>query len=554
MSIAELFVAIGIKIENLDQLTALETMLRNVTQQARDAVAAIKSLNAVTTGSNAPLVNPATVPAGPTQPMPAPLTPGQNPLTPTPANPVPSIPALPTPAKVVNWTAAVKKLSSELNKLAVAVTVVSTAVVVMISKAVDATMQMANFGTATGLSTDRLQEFQHAAAVGGSSAKGMLEFIDQLQSKQAAIALGEGDLSPFAFFGIDPNQDTNSVIDQLRIKLRTFSKEQIAIAREMASRLGISRDLFAALQRQSQGLSKAFILDQSAINSTQDLNSAWSDLLFKLDAIRNQLVSVLAPAFTIVAKAIAWCLEPIAAFVKWLNSGSELTNFISKRLQILAIILGFISVAIIAVASSLSLVAIAMGIATAATTVLGTALWASGIAEIILLITAAIAGFIAYVGIMVLAINDLWVTIEGGDSYLRRIGQSIYKFVLGPINALKEAFLEIGDFVSDIWNGVVSDVESAINYITGLIPNWVKKLLGFGGSGGATVNPMQTITHAAAAPPSNQGGTNSTTSQNNDVTINVDGSKDPRATAGAVDGALKRSYANATYQMPVVSY
>jgi hypothetical protein len=82
------------------------------------------------------------------------------------------------------------------------------------------------------------------------------------------------------------------------------------------------------------------------------------------------------------------------------------------------------------------------------------------------------------------------------------------------------------------------------------VPEWLSNL--FGG-GDVAVNPLQQITQAAAQPPSNQAG-NSSSSQNNDVTINVDGSKDPQATAKAVNGGLKQALSAAAYQMPVASF
>lgn len=544
---------IGLKVENLDQLTALETTLRNVTQQARAAVAAIKDLNAVTGGGNAAPTNPATVPAGPAgvPSTTAPVSPTA-PVTPSVVPAVP-LPALPPPSKVVNWTTAVKKMSTELNKLAVAVALVATGVVVLISKAITATQQIANFGEATGLSTQRLQGFMHAAQVGGAEGKELIGLLDTLQSKQAAIALGEGDLSPFAFFGIDPNQDTNAVIDELRIKLKTFSKEQLGVAREMASRLGVGRDLFAAMRREAVGLNSAFILDDEAIESTRKLNAAWQDMTFKLAQLRNQLVSAVAPTFAMIVKVLTVLLTPIAVFVKWLNSGTAAANGTRAALAAFAVVLGVVAGVIVLAAAAVTALAVAMGLASAAATVLGAVLWSSGIAEVILIVSAVIAGLIALLVAVILIIDEFWTTITGGDSYLRRMGAAVVQFVSGPISSLMDAFGAVGDFINDTWDGIVDTIASGIAAITDLVPDWIKSL--FGGDGAtAVVNPLQSMTQAAASPPSNQGGRNTNSSQTNDVTINVDGSKDPQATAGAVDGALKRSFANAAYQMPVTSY
>lgn len=549
MTVAELFVSLGIKVENADQLTALETALKNITNQAKAAVAAIKALNAAT------VTGPTVQPVNPSAPGPAPAPTAPNPLAVPqpvpgggqPAPPVP-VPPLPTPTRVIAWASAVKKLSVEINKLAAVTAIAATGVIVLINKAIDATMRMANFGTATGLSTDRLQEFQHAAQVGGASASDMLALLDSLQLKQAQIALGEGDLSPFAFFGIDPNQDTNAVIDQLRVKLKTFSKEQLAVAREMAGRLGVGRDLFAAMLREARKLDEAFVMSPEAIEATQELNSAWKDLTFRLAAIRNQIVSAIAPAFAQMIKIMGVLLTPIAKFINYLNSGTRLANILRGHLAGLAIVLGVVAAAIISGSAALTAFTVVVGIFTVATSAAGVAIWTAlaPILPIIALVVAAFVALVAQVTVIYLAFEDLWTAFHGGDSM---IGRLLEKFGL-----ISEAGSGI-KAISEFWDGVTDSISlaaDALGLFVGIVPDWVKSWFG---SGDVAVNPMTAITQAAAMPPSNQpGGGGGVNNQTNDVTINVDGSKDPRATAAAVDQGLKRSLADAAYQMPVASY
>ncbi len=601
MTLAELMVAIGIKVENLDQLAALETMLRNVTAQARAAVAAISALNGTNTKApaipsvpapGAPSVTPGTPPTQPAQPPGIPAQPGATPVGPAPVGPVPN-PTRPAPAPnmapvrpapggpaptspnfigphpsawvnqqrglalstagMAKMVTGVKALSGHLNKLTVMMAGVATVAIVLASKAISATMEIANFGESTGLSTDKLQQFSHAAQVGGASGKGMLALLDSLQLKQAAIQLGEGDLSPFAFFGIDPNQDTNAVIDQLRAKLKTFSKEQLGVAREMAARLGVDSQMFAAMRRNAESLSSAFVMDKAAIDSTQALNAAWQDLSFKLAAIRNQLVASIAPAFTAVAAAITKVLKPIAVFSKWLSSSTTSANVFRGTLAMFAVVLGVLAVAVVIIAGAVTALSAALGLATAATTILGSALWASGIAEVILLITGVVALAIATFVALGLIIDDIITTFQGGESACRELGDAIGSLIAGPVLALMEAFSSLGDWAGKVWDSITDKISGAISSIGGLVPDWLKNL--FGGGAKVSVDPMKSITDAAAQPPSNQRGMGgSTANQTNDIQINVDGSKDPRATGNAVRDALAKSYGEAAYQMPVASY
>lgn len=555
--------SLGVKIEGMENLQALETLLRNVTNQARaarDAIVGLNNTNVAPPSTTTPNgqgntpAGPSAVPVSPSVAVPP------SPTVPRSSNVEPTDPKFigPSPSLTLNevrgsdlaseaakkWAISVKKLSGELNKLAIGIGLVTTGVIIFIAKAVQATMEMANFGEATGLSTSRLQEFQHAAQISGASGKELLGLIESLQSKQAQIALGEGDLSPFAFFGIDPTQDTNAVLDELSRKIKTFSKDQLGVVREMASRMGISAQMFAAMRRSAEGISKAFVLSPESIESAQELNAAWQEMTFRLDSIRNQLVSAVAPAFKMVLGIVSAILKPIAVFLQWLNSGSTAANIARAALGALAVILGVIAAAILALIGIFTTFAVGVGIATAFTSGLAAAMGtlAAGVIGATWPILAIIAAIVA----LVFIINEIWVTLTGGQSYLRQFGESIGNFI-GPINSVADAFRALGKVF--IW---AFDLMTPLGIIMNAmkVPEWLSNL--FGG-GDVAVNPLQQITQAAAQPPSNQAG-NSSSSQNNDVTINVDGSKDPQATAKAVNGGLKQALSAAAYQMPVASF
>ena len=70
-----------------------------------------------------------------------------------------------------------------------------------------------------------------------------------------------------------------------------------------------------------------------------------------------------------------------------------------------------------------------------------------------------------------------------------------------------------------------------------------------GGGSSVAVSPMQSITQAAAQPPSNQPNGKQSSNVSQDIAINVDGSKDPEETAKAVNNGLKTALGNASYQM-----
>ena len=264
-SLAELFIAIGIKAEGLDQLVAIHERLQQIAGEARNAIKALAELNGIKIAPSAATpANPqGTAPSGPAAPAVAPVAP----MAPT-AAPAVAQPATPNPTGYTNpigpqippsvlikqakaKLAAIKQLSEGLNKLAVMLGAVAAATTVLIAKSVTATMEMANFGKATDMSTAKLQAFQHAAQVGGASGAEMAGLLDSLQTKIQEVRIGEGDVSPFAMLGLDVSKNPMQMMDDLRAKLATMTDEQKQFARMLAGRIGINSAMFASLLRHS---------------------------------------------------------------------------------------------------------------------------------------------------------------------------------------------------------------------------------------------------------------------------------------------------------------
>ena len=153
-SLAELFIAIGIKAEGIEQLTAIHERLQQIAGEARNAIKALAELNGITIAPSvtAPANPQGTAPAGPATPAVAPVAPMAptaatavaQPATPNPTgytNPIgPQIP----PSVFINQAkaklTAIKQLSEGLNKLAVMLGAVAAATAVLIAKSVTATM------------------------------------------------------------------------------------------------------------------------------------------------------------------------------------------------------------------------------------------------------------------------------------------------------------------------------------------------------------------------------------------------------------------------------
>ena len=558
-SLAELFIAIGIKAEGLDQLVAIHERLQQIAGEARNAIKALAELNGIKIAPSAATpANPqGTAPSGPAAPAVAPVAP----MAPT-AAPAVAQPATPNPTGYTNpigpqippsvlikqakaKLAAIKQLSEGLNKLAVMLGAVAAATTVLIAKSVTATMEMANFGKATDMSTAKLQAFQHAAQVGGASGAEMAGLLDSLQTKIQEVRIGEGDVSPFAMLGLDVSKNPMQMMDDLRAKLATMTDEQKQFARMLAGRIGINSAMFASLLRQSKELSKSLVLEQGAIDSTQDLNAAWQDLLFSLSAVRNQITSALAPTFTFLAAMLSWVVSKLAVFTHWLASASPVAKALS-------VILGVIVAALFAVAAALAVAAAGITAAAAVMTVmsfvssgLAAALW--GVVTAAAAVAAPFLLIGVLIGAVVLAWDEAITAFQGGETVFGKLGDDL----VAPFTAIYDFFSGLSTMIDNVWGGIVGTISGAIANITALIPDWLFKWLG--GTGIVTINPLASITQAAAQPPSNQPNAGKSSNVSQDIEINVDGSKDPKETAKAVNNGLKTALSNASYQMPAYS-
>ena len=564
-SLAELFIAIGIKAEGLDQLVAIHERLQQIAGEARNAIKALAELNGITIAPTIGINNEAKdnangyeSPIGPHQPITAnpigydePIGPKTPPIVANPSaysNPIgPEIPASVFIKQAKDKLTAIKQLSEGLNKLAVMIGAVAAATTVLIAKSVTATMEMANFGKATDMSTAKLQAFQHAAQVGGASGAEMAGLLDSLQTKIQEVRIGEGDVSPFAMLGLDVSKNPMQMMDDLRAKLATMGDEQKQFARMLAGRIGINSAMFASLLRQSKELSKSLVLEQGAIESTQEFNAAWQDLIFSLSAVRNQITSALAPTFTFLANILKGVVVALSKFTHWLAGSSPLAKLLSAALGILVAALFAVSAAMALVAAKTAFTAAMMVVgATGAGTL------AAGIWGVVTAAAAAAAPFLLIAGIiaaLAIVVDEIIVTFQGGKSVIGSLGESLgelansFLAVIDPIGTLGNAFFAVFDFIPNMIDGIVSALDK--------IPSWLMSWLG--GGGGVSVNPMQSITQAAAQPPSNQPNAGKSSNVSQDIEINVDGSKDPKETAKAVNNGLKTALSNASYQMPAYS-
>lgn len=102
------------------------------------------------------------------------------------------------------------------------------------------------FHIATGLSAQTLQRWQLAAAKANVSGEAVVQSVKSIQDAQVQIALGQGNLAPWALLGIDPRQNPFDVLWQLHLRLQNIAP---AMGRYLASQMGVPEEMYTLLKR-----------------------------------------------------------------------------------------------------------------------------------------------------------------------------------------------------------------------------------------------------------------------------------------------------------------
>lgn len=150
------------------------------------------------------------------------------------------------------------------------IAVIST-ITTFVKKVSDVAAELTKFTNLTGLSSQKLQALQQQAAASGVAIEDVTSSVESLQRASQDIALGKGNIAPWAMLGIDPNQDPFEVLTKLQSKLKGFSAARGAA---LASELGLSRDMINFLREANSigGSDKELLLSDKEIRKLKTFN------------------------------------------------------------------------------------------------------------------------------------------------------------------------------------------------------------------------------------------------------------------------------------------
>lgn len=311
-----------------------------------------------------------------------------------------------------------------------------------------------------GLTQDELQRFQYEAQLSGVDAESAAHALQLFQRTLGEAGQGNEEAAQtFAKLGVslkDSNGQTRSTTDLVADVADGFSKltddgQRTATAMKLFGRSGA--ELIPLLKQGRAGISKLSGefdalgggLQADTVKRLADADDAMDRLRFVSRSLSGELVAAVAPA---LSDLVSWITKGVAVFREFAQN----SDAVNRVLTIVAAIAGIAVV-----------------------------VWGLFNIE---LIAAALA-----VALVVLVFEDLWTTMEGGDTVTKRILDGL--FGVGStdslIKSLNDTWTVLGQSLSDVqgdvtnlsnaWNDLLKALGIKIE-LPSLVSMWTDQFLG----------------------------------------------------------------------------
>lgn len=338
--------------------------------------------------------------------------------------------------------------------------------------------------TNTGLSTEKLQEYQYMAELTDTSLDTITGSLTKLIRNMSTAAKGTGDAAnAFKALGVEitgrdgelrNNQEVFAeTIDALGSMTNETQRDAYAMAifgksaQELNSFMAQGSDGIAALAQEAHDM--GYVLDNDTLKSLGGVDDAMQRITSLTTSVKNNIAAGLAPVVEDIAqKMIQWAqsVDWTAVGEKILGVVENVKNFASFVVEngpaIISVIAGIgtgfvawnVASMIMGVVDAIKKTTAALQAGKTATEALNIAMNASPIVLIITLI----AGLVA-------ALVTLWNTNEDFRNSVIEIGQEIKEFVGGIVDAIVNFFtVTLPGAFQKLWDGaknIVNNIKQA---------------------------------------------------------------------------------------------
>ena len=358
----------------------------------------------------------------------------------------------------------------------------------VITRTVETASALNDTSVALGVTTEALQELGYAAQLNGSSLEGMADGLRKLSIHMEAAAEGGGEAAEvFRKLGVSVTEGgklraADAVLEDIAEKFKAMpdGARKVATAIDLFGKPGASliptltvgREELVKLREEARGL--GVVMTKELIESGDTLGDTWDKLKFVADGLRYTIASSLLPDINetltatiewikanrvLVSSRIALVFKAMGAGIRALGAGLSLVwrvlGFVIDRWKLFSVLILSTLAAVVlanagAVISFLSLQASAVAAAVASA-----AAWAAAAAPVL-----ALAALIALV---VLALEDIWVFLHGGESLFGKLGLEIKKVF--------DQFLDAGPQPGEHW--MIKILRAALIYLRAVGNYWI---------------------------------------------------------------------------------
>ena len=400
----------------------------------------------------------------------------------------------------------------------------------MASSVIQNIAPMATLSDRTGDSVENIQRLSYAAEQMLSSSGAMTSSLQSMNDKLKEFErFGTGGAADAAYFLGANFRDANGQMKTAGQVMADLNKQMQGMGQaeklKIMSSLGIDDSLLDMLslsvgefQRLNNEAGEFGLLTAKQAKQSQQYTAALNKSKFAVSSLTKSIAIGFAPMLNDMA-------DRFSKFIQQNREG------MIKGMERLGVVISEVS------AFLGRMMPVILGVGTAFAVAW---LAAGGFAAIMALLLSPVTLIIAGLGLALLIIDDLMVAMSGGESIIADFFQSFFGIDIVPyLKAIAQTVKDIIGQVIDMfsknyWSEFFASIGQGVNMlkdkIKDLLPDWVKRLMGFeDSSGGADMGSPSDMLDRAT------GGTVANSNVNQDVQIQVYGSNPEAIGAAVVD-------------------